>query len=194
MRSGHPLFSGYFHSILTQVHSIAASPGIYPPRPGCRRLPLGTSFHSSHKPSISLSICTGTSSCEVGNPAFLTISFPLQTQVHTIVASPRNSPPRTGCRRLPQGSSFHSSHKPPISLSICNVTSSSEVGTPAFLKISTLFKTQVHSIVAIPRSAPSRAWCLRLPLGTTFHFSHKSSISLSIFTGTSNCEVSTPPF
>ena len=67
---------------------MVASPGIAQPRTGCCRLPLGTSFHSSHKLSISIPICTGTSSCEVGTPAFLTHSTPIKTQVHSIVAIP----------------------------------------------------------------------------------------------------------
>ena len=114
----------------TQVHSTVASLGIAPPRAGCRRLPLGTSFHSSHKLSIFLSICTGNRSCEMGTPAFLTVSTPFQTQVHFIVASPGIAPPRAGCRRLPLGTSFHFSHKLSISLSICTGTSGCEVGIP----------------------------------------------------------------
>ena len=130
----------------------------------------------------------------MGTPAFLTISTPFQTQVHSIVACPGIAPPTTGCRQIPLGTSFHSRHKPSKSLSICTGTSSCEVGTPAFLTISTTFQTQVNSIVASPRIAPPRIGCRLIPLSTSFHSSHKSSISLSICPGTSSCEMGTPPF
>ena len=177
---------------LTQVHSIVASPGIAPPRPGCRQVPTGTSFHSSYKRSITSAICTGTSTCEVGTPARLTVSTPFLTQVHSIVASTGIVPPRPGCRHIPTGTSFHSSHKPSITSAICTGNSTCEVGTPARLTVSTPFLTQVHSIVACPSIAPPRPGCWQLPTGTSFHSSHKPSISSAICTGTSTCEVGTP--
>ena len=162
---------------------------IAPPRPGCWQVPTGTSFHSSHKPSISSAICTGTSTCEVGTPARLTLSIPFLTQVHSIVASPGIAPHRPGCRQLPTGTSFHSSHKPSITSAICTGTSTCEVGTPARLTVSTPFLTQVHSIVASPGIAPPRPGCRQVPTGTSFHSSHKPSITSGICTGTSTCEV-----
>ena len=134
LRNGHTptAFLTISSSFQTQVHSIVTSLAIGPPRAGCHRLPLATSFYSSNKPSISLSICTGTRSCKMGTPAFLAISTPFQTRVHSIVASPGIAPPNAGCGRLPLATSFHSSNKPSISLSICTGTSSCKVGTPPF--------------------------------------------------------------
>ena len=121
---------------------------------GCRWIPMGTRFQSSCKPSIYLSICTGTSRFQEGTLAFLTISFSFQRQVHSIVASPRITPLKAGCFQLPLGTSFHSRHKLSISLSICTGISSCKVGTSAFLTISIPFQTQGHSIVASLRIAP----------------------------------------
>ena len=190
---GTPPFLTVSTPFQTQMHSIVASPEIAPPRDACGALPPCTSFHSSHKPLISLSICTGTISCEVGTLAFLPFSTPFQTQVQSIMASPVIAPPRAGSRRLPLDTSFHSSHKSSISLSICTGSSSCKMGIPTFLTISTPFQTQVHPIVASPGIAPTRTGCPWLPSGTSFHSSYKPSISLSICTGTSSCEVGNPP-
>ena len=189
---GTPAFLTIFTPFQTQVRSTVASPRIVPLRAGCCQLPLGTSFHSSHKPSISLSINTGISRCKEGTPTFLTISTTLQTPVHSIVASPRTAPLRAGCCRLPFTTSFHSNHK--SSISISNVNSSCEVGIPAFRRISSQFQTLVHFEVVSPRIAPPRTGCCRLPLGTSVHSGHEPSISLSICTGTSSCKVGIPAF
>ena len=140
----------------TKVHSIVTSPGIAWPRVGCLRPPLGTSFHSSHKSSISQSICMGT-------PRLSDLFTPFQTHVHSIVAFIGFSSPKAGCHRLPLGTSFHSSHKPSISLSICTGTSSCKVGTTDFMTFSTPFQTELHYIVPRPRIP-------RLSLGVVGYF------------------------
>ena len=139
MRSGHPRLSGHFSRFLTQVHSIVASPEIYPLSRGCHQVFLGSSFHSSQKLLITSSIYRSTSTCELGTPAFLAISNRFQTQVHSIVASQEIYPLSPGSRQVDLGSSFHSSHKPSIKSSICRSTSTCKVGTPAFLSISSRF-------------------------------------------------------
>ena len=139
MQNGHPTFLAIPSRFQTQVHSIVASHEISPLSPGCRRLPLGTSFHFSHKALITSSNCRSTSTCIVGTPAFLAISSRFQTKIDPIVASPEISPHSPGCRRLPLGTKIHSSNKPSITSSNCRSTSTCKVGNPAFLAISSRF-------------------------------------------------------
>ena len=191
---GTPAFLAISNWFQTQVVSIAASPEISPLSPGCRLLPPGTSFLSSHKPSIISSNFRSSSTYNVGTPAFLVIFKLYQTQVYSIVASPEISQLNPGCRRLPLGTSFHSSYEPSITSSNCRSTSTCKVGTHAFLAISSRFQTQVHSTMASPEISPLRPVCQRLPLVTSFHSSHKPSITSSICWSTSTCKVGTPPF
>ena len=173
MRSRHPVFLAISSRFQTQVHSIVACPETYPLSPGGRQVFLGSSFYSSHKPSITSLICKSTSTCEVGTPLFLAISSRFQTQVHSIVACPEVYPLSPGCRQVPLDKSFPCSHKPLITSSICRSTSTCEVGTPAFLAISSRFQTQVHSIVGSPEINPLSPGCREVPLDTIFHSSHK---------------------
>ena len=132
MQSGYPAFMAISSRFQTQVHSTAASPEICPLSPGCRHVPLDTRFHSSHKPSITSSICRSTSTCEVGTPAFLAISSRIKTQVHSILARPEIFLLSPWCRQVPLCTSFHSSYKLAITSSICGSTSTCDVGTPLF--------------------------------------------------------------
>ena len=194
MRSGHPAFRTISSQFQTQVHSIVACPEVYPLSPGFRQVPPGTTLNSSNTPSITSSICRRNSTCELGTPAFLAISNRFQKKVHFIVASPEINPLSPWCLQVFLGSSFHSSHKPSITSSICRSTSTCELGTPAFLAISSRFKTQVHSILASLKIYPLSPGSLQVLLGTSFHSSHKPSITSSIFRSTSICEVGPPPF
>ena len=162
---GIPAFLAISSLFQTQVHSIVASQKIFPLSPGCRKLPPGTIFHSRQKPSITSSNCRSTSTCKVGIPAFLAISSRFQTQVHSIVASQEISPLSPGCRRLPLGTSFHSSHKPSISLSICTSTSTCEVGTPTLFWLFLLHSdtSPLHS--GQSRNLPAQAWVLSATSG-----------------------------
>ena len=133
------------------------SPGNYPPWVGCCRLSMGTTFHFSYKPSIFPSICTSTSSCEVGTPSFSGHfhSISILTQVHSIMASSGIYPPKAWCRLLHLGTSFHSSYKASIFLSIYTSTSTCDVDTPSFSGHFHSSLTQVHSIVVSPGILPA---------------------------------------
>ena len=123
---GTPAFLAISSRFQTQVHSVVASPSIYPLSPVCCRLPLGTRFHSSHKPSLTSSNCRSTSTGQVAYPAFLAIFSRFQTQVHPIVASAEISPISPGCLRLPLGNIFI--------LAISRHYHSRIVGTPVLAK------------------------------------------------------------
>ena len=171
-----------------------ASLEIYPLSPGCWQVPLGTSFHSNYKPSITSSICRSTRTCNVGTQAFLAISSRFQTQVHSTVASSEIYPLRPGFQQVPLGTSFHSSHKPSITSSICRKTNTCEVAFHPFLTISSRFQTEVNSIVTSTEIYPLSPGCRQVPLGTSFHSSHKASITSSICRRTSTCEMGIPAF
>ena len=175
-----------------KVHSIVTSPEIFPLRHGCRQVLLDTNFHFSLKPSMTPSIFRSTSTCEVGTPAFLAISSRFQTQVHSIVASPEIYPLIPGCRQVPLGTSLNFSNKPSITSSICRRTSTCKVGTPAFLAISNRFQKKIHCIVASPEIYPLSPGCRQVFLRSSFHSSHKPSITSSICRSTSTCELGTP--
>ena len=136
MQSGHLAFLAIFSRFQTQFYSIVACPEVFPLSPGCRQVPLDTSFHSSHKLLITSLICRSTITWELGTPAFLAISSRFQTQVLSIVASQEIYSLSPGSRQVLLGTSFHSSHKPSITSSILRSTSTCQVVTPAFLAIS----------------------------------------------------------
>ena len=173
MRSGHLAFLAISSRYQTQFYCIVACPEVYPHSPGCRQVPLDTSFHSSHNSLITSSICRSTSTCQVGTPAFLAISSRFQTQVHSIVGSPEIYPLSLWCRQVPLDTSFHSSHKLSTTFSICRSTSTCDVGILTFLAISSRFQKQVHSIVASPEILALSPRCRQVLLDTNFHFSLK---------------------